>query len=301
MTPFVVAALYQFSTINDPEALARTLRNKTAENGVFGTLIVANEGINGTIAGSRMGIDQVLSCIRDVPGLAEIEHKESQASANPFLRMKVKVKPEIVTMGLPSIRPDHQVGTYVEPRDWNALIAAEDVVVIDTRNDYEVEIGTFQGAIDPKTESFRAFPDWWKSNASRFAGKKVAMFCTGGIRCEKSTSYLLDQGANDVFHLKGGILKYLEEVDRDESLWNGACFVFDQRVAVTHGLAESDHALCFACRRPVSAEDQQRPEYVEGIQCPHCINDMPDKRRARFVERQKQMQLAAKRGTRHLG
>jgi len=301
MNPFVVAALYRFSTIPDPETLAERLRAETERAGVFGTLILAHEGINGTIAGTRNGIDQVLASIRDVPGMAEIEHKESLASANPFLRMKVKVKPEIVTMGLPAIRPDHQVGTYVEPQDWNDLIAQDDVVVIDTRNDYEVEIGTFEGAIDPKTESFREFPDWWKQNAARFAGKKVAMFCTGGIRCEKSTSFLLDQGANDVFHLKGGILKYLEDVDPDQSKWNGACFVFDQRVAVTHGLEESDHALCFACRRPVSAEDQASPDYVPGIKCPHCADDIPDERRERFVERQKQMDLAVKRGTRHLG
>ncbi|WP_295049291.1 rhodanese-related sulfurtransferase [uncultured Paracoccus sp.] len=285
----IVAALYHFTRFPDPAALKAPLAKVACGHGVRGTLLLAPEGINGTIAGTRDGIDAVLAHIRALPGCAGLDWKESPADAMPFGRMKVRLKREIVTMGQPDVDPRASVGHYVDPADWNALISAPDVAVIDTRNDYEVEIGTFAGAIDPGTRSFRDFPGWWQANADRFAGKRVAMFCTGGIRCEKSTNYLLSQGVDQVFHLKGGILKYLEQVPRDQSLWQGECFVFDSRVSLTHGLAQGRHGLCHACRRPLSPEDRARPEYEDGVCCHRCANDYSDADRARFRERQRQV------------
>ncbi len=296
-----VAALYQFTRFDDPPALQPGLEQACLAAGVRGTLLLAGEGINGTIAGSREGIDAALAHIRTLPGCAAIEWKESLAPTMPFGRMKVRIKREIVTMGQPDVVPTARVGTYVAPQDWNALIADPDVVVIDTRNDYEVQIGTFRGAVDPDIRTFRDFPRWWQDHADQFAGKRVAMFCTGGIRCEKSTNYLLGQGVNEVFHLKGGILKYLEEVPEAESLWDGACFVFDQRVSVTHGLAVGGHHLCHACRRPLTEADRARPEYEEGACCHLCAGDYTDTQRERFRERHRQVLLAANRGDRHLG
>ena len=288
-----VAALYQFTRFPDPCAVQGPLQDLCASAGVKGTLLVASEGINGTIAGDRIGIDAVLAHIRTLPGCSELEWKESHADVMPFTRMKVRLKREIVTMGQPDIDPRAKVGAYVAPADWNALISAPDVVVIDTRNDYEVEIGSFTGAINPEIGSFRAFPDWWRQNATAFRGKRVAMFCTGGIRCEKSTNFLLSEGVEDVFHLKGGILKYLEDVPEAESQWNGACFVFDQRVSVTHGLAPGDHTTCHACRRPILAADRDRPEYEAGASCHHCLEETTDDQRERFRERHKQILRAA--------
>ncbi len=263
--------------------------------------MLAREGINGTIAGPRAGIDAVLQHIKSLPGCADIEWKESHASDMPFTRLKVRLKREIVTMGQPDVDPTASVGTYVAPEDWNDLIASDDVAVIDTRNDYEVGIGTFKGAIDPDTAAFRDFPAWWEANRARFGNKKIAMFCTGGIRCEKSTNYLISQGVEDVFHLKGGILKYLEEVPEEESLWQGECFVFDQRVSVGHGLVEGNFDQCFACRRPLAEEDKARPEYQKGVSCHRCVDEYSNDDRARFEERQRQMELARKRGETHLG
>jgi UPF0176 protein len=271
------------------------------EHGVKGSLLLAHEGINGTIAGTRAGIDVVLKAVRALPGCAELEHKESFASDMPFLRMKVKLKKEIVTLGVPSVDPTAHVGHYVDPQDWNDLITQDDVVVIDTRNDYEVEIGTFEGAVDPETKSFREFPDWWAKNKDRFHNKRVAMFCTGGIRCEKSTNYLLGEGIEDVYHLKGGILKYLEEVPAENSKWNGECFVFDSRVSVGHGLKEGDYELCYACRMPLAPEDFDRPEYEKGVSCHRCVDQTDEDRKTRFRERQKQVELAEKRGAKHIG
>ncbi|WBU63939.1 rhodanese-related sulfurtransferase [Paracoccus aerodenitrificans] len=296
-----VAALYHFTRFPDPEALKAPLARIACANGVRGTLLLAQEGINGTIAGSREGIDAVLSHIRALPGCADLVWKESTAQDMPFGRMKVRIKREIVTMGQPDVDPLASVGHYVDPQDWNALIAAEDVAVIDTRNDYEVAIGTFEGAVDPGTKSFRDFPAWWEENAHRFHNKRIAMFCTGGIRCEKSTNYLLSQGVADVFHLKGGILKYLEDVPEEESRWQGECFVFDQRVSLGHGLKQGDYTLCHACRRPLSADDKIRPEYEEGVSCYRCIGEYSDADRARFRERQHQVELAEKRGEDHIG
>jgi len=287
-----VAALYHFTRFPDPAALKPGLVDFCTAQGVRGSLLLAKEGINGTIAGPRTGIDAVLAHIRALPGCADFEWKESTASEMPFKRMKVRLKREIVTMGQPDVDPTASVGHYVEAAEWNALISAPDVAVIDTRNDYEVAIGTFDGAIDPQTKSFGEFPAWWEANKHRFHNKRVAMFCTGGIRCEKSTNYLLGQGVEEVFHLKGGILKYLEEVPQTESRWNGECYVFDGRVSVGHGLIEGDYTLCHACGRPVSPADRASPVYEEGVQCPACDGEYDEADRARFRERQKQIELA---------
>ncbi len=295
-----IAALYHFTRFDAPEALKAPLAKLCCGVGVKGTLLLAQEGINGTIAGPHKGIDQVLNHIQALPGCTDLEWKESWSNHPPFPRMKVRLKREIVTMGQPDVDPKARVGHYVEPADWNALIQSPDVAVIDTRNDYEVAIGTFDGAINPETASFRDFPAWWDQNKHRFHNKKIAMFCTGGIRCEKSTNYLLGQGVEDVFHLKGGILKYLEEVPQANSSWQGDCFVFDNRVSVGHGLAEGPHLLCHACRRPILPKDQDRPEYEAGVSCHHCIDQTSDADKARFRERQKQIALARQRGEVHL-
>ena len=298
---FIVAALYHFTRFPDPDALRAPLRALAESVGVKGSLLIAREGINGTIAGPRAGIDAVLAHIRALPGCADLEWKESDAAEMPFGRMKVRLKTEIVTMGVPDVDPKARVGHYVEAAEWNALISAPDVVVIDTRNDYEIEIGTFEGAIDPQTKSFREFPQWWRDNAHRFHNKRVAMFCTGGIRCEKSTNFLLAEGVEDVFHLKGGILKYLEEVPEEDSLWHGDCFVFDGRVSLRHGLKRGNYDSCHACRRPISPADKSHPDYEEGVSCHHCIGEYSEEDRARFRERERQVRLAEKRGERHLG
>ncbi len=298
---FTIAALYHFTRFPDPAALKGPLQALAEAQGIKGSLLIAAEGINGTIAGSRAAIDAMLAHLRALPGCADLEHKESFAEAQPFGRMKVRLKREIVTMGQPDIDPRARVGHYVAAQDWNALISEPDVAVIDTRNDYEVEIGTFRSAVDPGTRSFRDFPAWWQANKDRFHNKRIAMFCTGGIRCEKSTNYLLGQGVPEVYHLKGGILKYLEDVPEAESLWQGQCYVFDQRVSVGHGLVPGDYGTCHACRRPLSAEDRARPEFEDGVQCHRCVDEYTDADRARFRERMHQMQLAERRGERHLG
>lgn len=301
MSNFTIAALYHFTRFADPAVLRGPLLATCQKAGVKGSLLLAAEGINGTIAGTRAGIDLALAAIRALPGCTAFEHKESYAGTMPFLRLKVRLKKEIVTMGQPQVNPLAQVGNYVTPADWNDLIGQDDVVLIDTRNDYEVSIGTFEGAIDPKTQSFREFPAWWEANKDRFHNKRVAMFCTGGIRCEKSTNYLLGEGVKDVFHLKGGILKYLEEIPQAESTWNGECFVFDSRVSVGHALKPGPYHLCYACRRPISDHDMTRPEYEKGVSCHQCMSETDATRRAQFRERQKQVDLAASRGTQHIG
>lgn len=298
---FTVAALYRFTRFADPAALKPPLERAARGAGMKGTLLLAPEGINGTIAGSRAGVDSVLAHIRALPGCADLEWKESAAAEQPFLRLKVRLKKEIVTLGEPGVDPAARVGTYVDPADWNALIAREDVAVIDTRNDYEVGIGSFAGADDPGTASFTEFPAWWRASRGRYAGRKIAMFCTGGIRCEKASSWLLGEGVEEVFHLRGGILKYLEETPPEESLWQGECFVFDGRVAVGHGLAPGSHGLCHACRRPISPADMEDPAFEPGVSCPACAGERPEADRARFRERQRQIALARTRGARHLG
>lgn len=298
---FLVAALYHFTPLPDFAALREPLQKICDEQGVKGTLLLADEGINGTIAGSDRGIANVLAHLRSLSPFADLEHKESPARTMPFNRMKVRLKKEIVTMGVDNIDPLESVGTYVEPRDWNSLIADPDTIVIDTRNEYETAIGQFEGAVDPKTKSFREFPDWVRNNPHLSNKPKIAMYCTGGIRCEKATAFMKAEGFEDVFHLKGGILKYLEEVPSEESLWEGACFVFDERVSVTHGLQEGEHSLCHACRYPLTVEETKSPLYEEGVSCPYCHAARSDADRARYRERQKQIALARKRGKSHLG
>ena len=295
-----IAALYHFARLDDPACLQGPLLDLCKAEGIRGILLLAHEGVNGTIAGPRTGIDRVLAHLRALPGCADLEHKESTAEKQPFGRLRVRLKKEIVTMGQPDVDPQARVGHYVDPADWNDLIASPDVAVIDTRNDYEVAIGTFQGAIDPETASFRDFPAWWAENKHRFHGQRIAMFCTGGIRCEKSTNYLLGQGVEDVYHLKGGILKYLEDVPEAESTWNGDCFVFDGRVSVGHGLRVGPHQLCYACRRPILPADMARPEYEHGVACHHCAGETSEDDKNRFRERQKQIALAEARGEKHM-
>ena len=287
----IVAAFYQFTSFADPDGLRAPLRELAEARGVRGSVLIAPEGLNGTIAGPRAGIDAVLAHIRALPGCTDLEWKESQAAEMPFRRLKVRLKREIVTLGQPA-DPNVQVGTYVAPEDWNAVVQDPDTVVIDTRNDYEVAIGSFDGALDPGTESFGQFPDWWAENRDRLAGKRVAMFCTGGIRCEKASSWLLGQGVPEVLHLKGGILKYLEHVPKSESTWQGECYVFDDRVAVGHGLAEGQYSMCHACGRPVSAEGRAHADYKQGVSCPACIGEYTDEDRARFAQRQRQLARA---------
>ena len=298
---YIAAALYKFTPFPDPSVHQAALQNVCTSADVKGTLLLAEEGINGTIAGTRAGIDAVLAHIRTLPGCADIEHKESPSPDMPFLRMKVRLKKEIVTMGVPTVDPTSTVGTYVDPENWNALISDPDVVLIDTRNDYEVGIGTFEGAINPETETFREFPNWFEKFKAENKKPKIAMFCTGGIRCEKSTAYLKSLGHDEVYHLKGGILKYLENVPAEESKWQGECFVFDSRVSVGHGLVPGDYDQCFACRRPITEEDKLRAEYVPGVSCHQCIGEYSDEDRVRFAERQKQIRLARQRGMEHIG
>lgn len=298
-----VAALYHFTPFPDPEALRGPLLAACEAHGIKGTLLLAREGINGTIAGTDNALASVLGHIRKLPGCADLDVKYSHALDMPFHRMKVRVKREIVTMGEPDIDPTLSAGHYVDPHDWNALIADPDTIVIDTRNDYEVAVGTFQGAVDPQTPSFRDFPTWFRTHREELleGKKKVAMFCTGGIRCEKSTSFLRAEGIDEVYHLKGGILKYLEHVPEDESLWQGECFVFDERVTVRHGLEQGTFQLCRACRRPLDAAALAHPDYEDGVSCPACINERTPEQRAGYAERQRQEALAKARGELHVG
>lgn len=298
---YTIAALYQFARFHDPAAIRGPLMTRCQENGISGSLLLAHEGINGTIAGPRAGIDAVLAHIRTLPGCAGLEWKESTSADQPFRRLKVRLKKEIVTMGQPDVDPRAKVGHYVDPQDWNALISSPDVAVIDTRNDYEVAIGTFEGAIDPKTDSFRDFPAWWEANRDRFHNKRVAMFCTGGIRCEKATALMLELGFDEVYHLQGGILRYLEDMPPERNHWNGECFVFDTRVAVDRDLAEGRYVQCHACRRPLGSEDLASPDYREGISCPHCVTELDEDREARLRERHRQVELARERGDTHIG
>lgn len=301
--PIEVAALYHFTRFDDPAPLRAPLLALCEDVGIKGTLLLAREGINGTIAGRDNALAAVLAHIRALPGCADLEVKFSAAPAMPFHRLKVRIKREIVTMGEPDIDPALSAGHYVDPHDWNALIADPQTVVIDTRNDYEVAVGTFTGAVDPQTPSFRDFPAWFREHREALlAGKKkVAMFCTGGIRCEKSTSFLRSEGIEEVYHLKGGILKYLEQVPEQESLWQGECFVFDERVSVRHGLAQGTYQLCRACRRPLDAAALAHPDYEAGVSCPACIHERTPEQRAGYAERHRQEMLAKARGDLHVG
>ena len=300
--PIRVAALYKFARLDGFEALRTPLAAFCRGRGIKGTLLLAHEGINGTIAGSEKAIAGLIDHLEGIEGLAGLEVKYSGAAEMPFNRLKVRLKREIVTMGVDDLDPANSAGTYVAPADWNALISSADTLVIDTRNAYEVSIGTFQGALDPRTASFREFPAWVEEHREELEGRKVAMFCTGGIRCEKATAYVKSLGFEDVFHLKGGILKYLEEVPAEESLWRGECFVFDERVSVSHGLKEGEAELCRACRYPLTVEDRLSPHYTAGVSCPHCFEARSDEDRTRYAERHRQVELAQVRGgKRHIG
>lgn len=303
--PIRVTALYRFAPFKDCQALRTGLEQICREAGIKGTLLLASEGINGTIAGSHAAIDQVLTHIRALPGCQALSVKDSFAEVMPFYRMKVRIKREIVTMGQPNIDPLTEVGHYVSAHDWNDLISDPKTILIDTRNDYEVGIGTFKGAINPRTTSFRDFPAWFRANRAELlqgaVSPKIAMFCTGGIRCEKSTAFLKSEGIDEVYHLDGGILKYLETVPEPESLWDGECFVFDQRVSVGHGLSLGHYGLCHACRMPVSQEDQASEHYVPGVSCPACHETRDEAQKAGYAERQRQTALAQARGEAHVG
>ncbi len=291
MKKIKIVTLYQFTRMTSLAQLQASLVELCYQNNVFGSLLLAKEGINGTIAGLEDGINNVLEFIGLIPGCSDVEKKISFSTKIPFLKLRIRLKKEIVTMGQPEVKPSARVGKYIEAEHWNEFTSSDDVVLIDTRNDYEVSIGTFTGAINPKTKKFRDFPEWWTKNASRLENKKIAMFCTGGIRCEKSTNFLLSKGVKDVYHLKGGILKYLEKVDPDKSKWEGECFVFDQRVSLKHGLEEGSYHLCFACRRPISEEDKLHNHYEEGVSCPYCYFQHTNSRKEGFRERQKQLRM----------
>jgi UPF0176 protein len=303
--PIRIAALYQFAVFEDCKSLQGPLAALCSEQQIRGTLLLAREGINGTVAGTDAAIDATLAHIRALPGCADLDVKESRAATSPFYRMKVRIKAEIVTMGQPDIDPLTGAGHYVAPEDWNDLIDQPETIVIDTRNDYEVAIGTFTHAVNPGTMSFRDFPNWFRTHRAELsrgeAAPKIAMFCTGGIRCEKATAFLKSEGLEDVYHLKGGILKYLETVPASESRWEGECFVFDQRVSVGHGLQVGSFDICHACRLPVSAEDKASSFFEAGVSCPACFNARSEAQRAGYTERARQVNLAKARGDTHIG
>ncbi|MEM6251850.1 MAG: rhodanese-related sulfurtransferase [Cyanobacteria bacterium P01_D01_bin.156] len=292
---WTVITFYKFVQLDDFESMRQPLLELCESQEIKGTVLLASEGINSTVAGTDAALDALLTHLKQDPRLADLTHKTSWSEEQPFLRMKVRLKQEIVTLGQPEVSPTKKVGTYVDPQNWNQVISEPDVVVLDTRNTYEVEIGTFQGATNPQTESFREFPDYAAEQLDPTKHKKVAMFCTGGIRCEKASSYLLERGFEQVYHLKGGILKYLEEVPAEESLWEGECFVFDQRVTVQHGLEPGNYTMCRGCGYPVSEEDTQSPHYEPGIACPLCYDQLTEEQRVRFAERVKQRQLENER------
>ena len=298
---YVVCALYKFVRLENFESLREPLLHTLKQRDICGTLLLAHEGINGTVAGSRQAIDHLLQWLQQYPELANIEPKISFTDKKPFLRTKVKLKKEIVTMGVEGIDPNQLVGTYVKPDQWNALISDPDVLLVDTRNDYEVQVGSFKNAVNPNTTNFREFPQYVNKHLDPCQHKKVAMFCTGGIRCEKSTAYLKEQGFDEVYHLQGGILKYLEQVPEQDSLWQGECFVFDDRVTVDHQLQKGSYDQCHACRLPITEQDKASEHYQQGVSCPYCFDKISAKQRQRFSEREKQMQLAKSRGEKHLG
>ncbi|MEO4001608.1 rhodanese-related sulfurtransferase [Mesorhizobium sp. CAU 1732] len=293
---FLVAALYRFASLPQWREMRAPLTAFCSARDIKGTLLLAHEGINGTVAGAPAAIRELIAHLDAMPELAGIDVKYSEAADMPFHRMKVRLKKEIVTMGVEGLDPSRDAGAYVEAGDWNALVSDPATIVIDTRNGYEVALGTFKGALDPATSSFSEFPGWAQAHRDELAGRKVAMFCTGGIRCEKATAYVRSLGIEEVFHLKGGILKYLEEVPQDQSLWEGECFVFDERVSVTHGLRQGEAELCRACRHPLTAEEKLSPHFVEGISCHRCHDSRSDADRERYAERQRQVELAEKHG-----
>ena len=301
MSNTVVCALYRFVDLANYEEIQTPLLNILNANQVKGTLLLASEGINGTIAGDQESINNVLNWLKFDPRLADLTTKFSFDTENPFYRTKVKLKKEIVTMGVEGIDPNRVVGTYVKPKDWNALISDPEVLLVDTRNDYEIGIGTFENAVDPKTTNFREFPQYVQENLDPTKHKKVAMFCTGGIRCEKSTAYLKEQGFDEVYHLEGGVLKYLEEVPEEETMWKGECFVFDNRVSVNHQLEKGQYDQCHGCRLPITEEDKKSEKYMQGVSCHQCHDSLSEEQKQRFLEREKQIRLSLERGQAHIG
>ncbi|SHE20392.1 Rhodanese domain protein UPF0176 [Bathymodiolus brooksi thiotrophic gill symbiont] len=298
---FTICALYQFVRLDDFKEFRIPLRALMVDLDIKGTLLLALEGLNGTVAGTQDAIDKLLVFLENDGRFNRLEIKFSYSEKLPFKRLKVKLKKEIVTLGVEHIDPLSSVGTYVKPKDWNTLINDPDVVLIDTRNDYEYGIGSFKGAINPNTETFREFPAYTKENLEQYRDKKVAMFCTGGIRCEKSTAYLKSQGFKTVYHLHGGVLKYLEEIDEADSLWEGECFVFDERVAVKHNLEQGQYDQCHACRYPITKTDKYHQHYEKGVSCPHCYGTRSKDQINRYKERQYQVELAKARGEEHIG
>lgn len=298
---FIVAALYKFVRLPDFRELKRPLLERCRELRLKGTLLLAPEGINGAVAGSREGIDGILDYLRSEPRFADLAHKESLSAGVPFHRMKVKLRQEIVSLGIPGVDPERLRGEYVKPEDWNAEVSRPDTLVLDVRNEYETGIGGFRNAVAPNTGTFREFPDYVENNLNPEQHTRVAMYCTGGIRCEKASSYLLSRGFREVVQLQGGILNYLEKVDRKHSRWEGECFVFDSRVAVDHELAEGEFEQCFACRRPLRQDDMASEKYQPGVSCPRCHDDLTPEQRRRFSERQRQVELAESRGEQHIG
>ena len=297
----MVAAFYQFVPLDDIESLQQDIRGICEGSSILGTILLAHEGINGTIAGPADELDMLFAFLNQNLEMSGLSKKVSYSDRNPFYRMKVRLKKEIVTLGVEGIDPRQIVGEYIAPERWNELISQPDVRLIDTRNDYEVGLGTFSGAENPETQSFRDFPAWVEANLDIEKDKKVAMFCTGGIRCEKSTAFLKELGFENVYHLEGGILNYLETVPVDESMWRGDCFVFDNRVTVDHDLVEGHYELCSACRMPLSEEDRQSQKFEKNVSCPRCFDRLTPERRASLEERGRQIELAAARGEKHLG
>ncbi|MDH5655631.1 MAG: rhodanese-related sulfurtransferase [Spirochaetia bacterium] len=301
MKPVTVAAMYKFVKFSNYRDFREPLLKLMKENGIKGTLLLADEGINGTVAGSYESIQFLISWLKKDPRFSDLGCKFSYDESIPFNRVRVKLKKEIVTMGIHGIDPLKTVGTYISPADWNQLISDPEVLLIDTRNEYETRIGTFQNALIPHTDHFRQFPEYIRRNVNKNQHKKVAMFCTGGIRCEKATAYLKEMGFEEVFHLQGGILNYLEKVNSDDSMWDGECFVFDRRVSVNHLLEKGSYDQCHACRMPITEEEKNSPQYTHGVSCPHCFNQTTEKQKERFLQRQKQIDLAEKRGEFHIG
>ncbi len=297
-----VVSFYRFTDIDDPKRLRGRLKTLCERAGLLGTVLVANEGVNGTLAGTTDAVQSIFDWLHDALSLAEpLEGRWTEADEAPFRRMRVKVKKEIVTLGRPDIRPDRKTGKHVGVDEWNALISDPETLVIDTRNQYEFEVGTFRNAVDPQTDSFREFPDYAEKLCETDRNRPLAMFCTGGIRCEKATALMLELGFSNVYHLQGGILKYLEDVPDDKNLWEGECFVFDTRVAVDRDRAEGGYVQCHACRRPLSSAEMESPAYREGVSCPKCIDTLEEERAERLEERRKQVALASERGEKHIG
>lgn len=291
---YLIYTFYKFVTLDDFESLQPSLLSLCQSLDIKGSILLAQEGINGTVAGLQENMDALMDALRQDPRFADLEYKTSTSDFQPFQRMKVRLKQEIVRLGVASVDPNKQVGTYVDPQHWNDLITQDDVILIDTRNAYETRIGTFQGAIDPETETFREFPEYVKKHLDKTKHKKVAMFCTGGIRCEKASSFMLEEGFEEVYHLKGGILKYLEHIEQDDSLWEGECFVFDDRVSVVHGLSKGQYAMCFGCGEPILETDKADPKYEAGVTCPRCFDERSELQKSKSRMRWQQMQQAKK-------